>query len=330
MSNLLDVDGPAFRRDRRKSVSSESMDPTKFQMHQADRTIIAKTDDALQRIQKCIKDIFLFQGMSLELKSEVLDAMFEARYSAGETIITQGEDGDNFYIIDTGEADFFVDIQGEQKLVDHRGPGDSFGELALMYNSPRAATVKATTDMTCWGVDRTTFRRIIMQTMFEKRQHYEQLLSSFPLLQSLEPYERVSLADAMEEACFSTGDVVLKQGEEGDSFFFVESGEATATIVEDGKEPVEVKHYKTGEYFGELALLQNQARAATVTAKTDLKLVRCDRLSFSRLVGPCEKILRRNVDNYEKVCHSFGLQPPIQPLGVGADDDDEEEEELLE
>ena len=75
------------------------------------------------------------------------------------------------------------------------------------------------------------------------------------------------------------------------------SGEAVATKNIDGKVQ-EVMNYKEGDYFGELALLKNEPRAANVIAKTKMKVVSLNRESFMRLLGPLEVILKRNLTSY--------------------------------
>lgn len=73
----------------------------------------------------------------------------------------------------------------------------SFGELALLYNMPRAATIQAITDGSLWAMDRQTFRRILLKSAFKKRKMYEALIESVPMLKALQPYERMNLADAL-------------------------------------------------------------------------------------------------------------------------------------
>jgi len=117
----------------------------------------------------------------------------------------------------------------------------------------------------------------------------------------MESYERSKLADAIHEKWVEQGEYVITEGQEGETFFMIMSGKATATkTLEPGKAPVDVMEYKEGDYFGERALLKNEPRAANVVAKTRLQLVALDRKSFKRLLGPIDTILMRNMENYQK------------------------------
>ncbi|XP_029106241.1 cAMP-dependent protein kinase type II-beta regulatory subunit-like [Scleropages formosus] len=97
---------------------------------------------------------------------------------AGETVIQQGDEGDNFYVIDQGEVDVYVNGEWVTSI----GEGGSFGELALIYGTPRAATVKAKTDLKLWGIDRDSYRRILMGSTLRKRKMYEEFLSKVSIL----------------------------------------------------------------------------------------------------------------------------------------------------
>lgn len=93
----------------------------------------------------------------------------------------------------------------------------------------------------------------------------------------------------------------MKEGELGDVFYIVVEGEAIATkTLEPGKPPEEVKRYGKSSYFGELALLKGEPRAANVVAISHLKAISLDRNSFKRLLGPIEDILKRNSEQYVK------------------------------
>lgn len=75
---------------------------------------------------------------------------------------------------------------GKQLLVHTYNGKGSFGELALMYNMPRAATIKAATAGSLWAMDRQTFRRIVLKSAFRKRKMYEALIENVPMLKALQ------------------------------------------------------------------------------------------------------------------------------------------------
>ena len=176
-------------------------------------------------------------------------------------------------------------------------PGGSFGELALMYNAPRAATVmSAEAGCTLWALDRITFRRILMDSTFQRRRLYESFLEEVDLLSSLTKYERSKIADALETQKYPPGTTIIKEGDAGEAFYLLESGEAEA--YKDGTDGP-VKRYTKGDYFGELALLNDAPRAASVVSKTEVKVATLGKDGFQRLLGPVESIMRRT--KYEGV-----------------------------
>eukprot|EP00118_Oscarella_pearsei_P010012 m.59453 g.59453 ORF g.59453 m.59453 type:complete len:166 (+) comp34883_c0_seq37:541-1038(+) len=138
--------------------------------------------------------------------------MFERKVDPEEHVIDQGDDGDNFYVVDGGVYDILVAARGEApKNVGSYDNSGSFGELALMYNTPRAATIIAKEAGILWALDRVTFRKIVLQSAFNKRRLYETFLELVPMLGSLDNYERMVLADALDSRSFSDGDCIIKQ-----------------------------------------------------------------------------------------------------------------------
>jgi cAMP-binding proteins - catabolite gene activator and regulatory subunit of cAMP-dependent protein kinases len=79
-----------------------------------------------------------------------------------------------------------VEIDGEDKLMHAYEDKGSFGELALLYNMPRAATIKATSTGSLWAMDRKTFKQIVLKSAFKKRKMYEKLIDAVPMLKSLQ------------------------------------------------------------------------------------------------------------------------------------------------
>ena len=110
----------------------------------------------------------------------------------------------------------------------------------------------------------------------------------------MDHYERSKLADAVKESKASKGSEIIKEGDEGDVFYILVEGECEAFLKDKS-----VKKYSPGEYFGELALLRNEPRAATVVATVDSRMIVLDRGSFKRLLGPLDDILKRNMATYQ-------------------------------
>ena len=147
---------------------------------------------------------------------------------------------------------------------------------------------------------------LLMHLEFEKpiAQLKEKLASMKEKMAQHEAHlaERAKVADSLVEKAFSEGEYVIREGERGENFYIVVGGEAKATKRIDGSSsPVEVLRYKRGDYFGELALLNDKPRAANVIALGDLRVVTLDRDSFVRLLGPCDDILKRNTDTYRTI-----------------------------
>lgn len=285
---------------RRTSVSAESLKPSADTDDNWSPPFHQKTPEQLERLKHALKGNFLFAHLDDEQYSQVLGALVEKPIPAKDIrVIVQGDVGDYFYIVEKGAYEVYVHPSGSVQpgpaglgnMVGTIKAGGSFGELALMYNAPRAATVvSASPTSTLWALDRVTFRKILLESSFARRRMYEQFLAEVPLLSSLTPYERSKIADALESSKFSAGETIIKEGDQGTTFYLVASGEADAYKSNtDGP----VKHYQKGDFFGELALLNDQPRAATVIAATDVEVAALGKSAFQRMLGPVESIMRR-------------------------------------
>lgn len=157
--------------------------------------------------------------------------MFGRSVSPGDVIIEQGDDGDNFYVIESGTYEIQVNKQKVGQYVEK----GSFGELALMYNMPRAATIIAETPGKLWALDRLTFKRIVLKSAFEKRKMYEALLENMPMFKSLNSYERMNVADALYSRAFNDTEPIIKQGDAANCMYFVESGDVQIVREQDGQ-----------------------------------------------------------------------------------------------
>uniref|UniRef100_G3N899 cAMP-dependent protein kinase type II regulatory subunit n=1 Tax=Gasterosteus aculeatus aculeatus TaxID=481459 RepID=G3N899_GASAC len=287
------------------AVCAEAYNPDDDEDDDAElRIVYPKTDVQRRRLQDACRDILLFKTLEQEQFSEVLDGMFEVLVKPQEHIIDQGADGDNFYVIEKGVYDILVQKGGVSVCVGKYDNKGSFGELALMYNTPRAATIIATQEGALWGLDRATFHRLIVRNNAKKRRTYEAFIECVPLLKSLELSERMKIVDVVGARVFKDGERLITQGEEADCFYVVESGEVKIMITSQAKagqqDEVEVARCSRGQYFGELALVTNKPRAASVYAVGETKCLVIDIQAFERLLGPCMDIMKRNISQYEE------------------------------
>lgn len=132
----------------------------------------------------------------------------------------------------------------------------------------------------------------------KRREIFSSFLSKIALLDTLTPNEKDKICDCLKIEKYNKGDYVIKQGEKGEVFYFIKEGQSQATKNINGKEEI-VFEYSENDYFGELALLKDEPRAANIVAKSELILASIDRTSFQRLLGPLEEILKRNTTRYE-------------------------------
>ncbi|PSN49339.1 cAMP-dependent protein kinase type II regulatory subunit [Blattella germanica] len=169
-SVISDVEEPPVTRfsTRRKSVFAETYNPEEDEDDdEGTKVVYPKSDQQRERLAESVKHILLFRALDKEQMQDVLDAMFEKTVQLGEYVIKQGDDGDNFYVIE------------------------------------RAATIQAASEGALWGMDRQTFRRILLKSAFKKRKMYEALLESVPMLKALQVFLDVDAFERLLGPCMN-------------------------------------------------------------------------------------------------------------------------------
>jgi len=228
----------------------------------------------------------------------VVKAFQETPKAAGETVIKQGAEVTNkepaLFVIESGQLSVYKN--GTEKAVFvYTKPGQYFGDLALLYNAPRAATVVADEDVVLWSIDRQTFNNLVKDAARMQSSKRMGFLKEVPLLQSLREDEIANLCDALQVREVKADEVIITEGDIGTEFFIVECGRAQAR-----KGGAVVMEYEEKSYFGELALRNSAPRAADVVATQDCRLLVLGQESFNRLLGPLETILQERTVDYEK------------------------------
>ncbi|CAJ1411423.1 unnamed protein product [Effrenium voratum] len=219
----------------------------------------------------------LVQCLSTEDLDNIAANAWRLTVEPGQEVIQQGSiKADNFYIVFDGHLEVIKD--GEKVLDVY--PGNSFGELALLYRAPRAATVRSLTQATLFAVPRQDLRMAMQAPLKKKLEGFAALLSQVEILQHLGASDKELLANHLVEMTFYEGETIIQQGEEGYTFYILYDGEVSVLV--DGEE---VTQLLPGNFFGERALLNDEPRAATIMATSPkVRVLALDREHFLSVV----------------------------------------------
>lgn len=186
--------------------------------------------------------------------------MFFCEVQGGTEIIRQGDDGSSFFIIQKGEFSVIIDGYERRKL----GAGDQFGELALLYNAPRSATIKATTSCEIWGIDRETFRNIVEEICTRQYEENRAFLDTIDFFKIMTESQKDAIAEVIVTEHYTNGDQIVCQGDQASSYYLIKSGQVSVEI--DGHE---VTTMNAGDTFGESALFKDEVRKGTCLCASD-------------------------------------------------------------
>ncbi|EDW77681.1 uncharacterized protein Dwil_GK24624 [Drosophila willistoni] len=276
---------------KKQGVSAESCVQS---IHQSYNVPIPKYDkdfSAKQQIKDAIMDNDFLKNIDASQVRELVDSMYSKCIAAGEFVVREGEAGAHLYVSAAGE--FAVMQNG--KVLDKMGPGKAFGELAILYNCTRTASIRVLTtseDARVWVLDRRVFQQIMMRTGLQRIENSVNFLKSVPLLRNLSEELLAKIADVLELEFYAAGTYIIRQGTAGDSFFLISQGNVRVTqkLTATSLEETELRILSRGDYFGEQALINEDRRTANIIAlPPGVECLTLDRDSFKRLIGDlCE------------------------------------------
>ena len=251
-------------------------------------------------------------------------------YPAGVVIIRQGDMPDKFYIISNGRVEVIEQqADGIEKFIATLQAGDYFGEIGMMRQAPRNATVRALTDVDVMAMDRTTFvswlnsSPVIQEEMeaLVRRRTGPLKLPSSGITDSLGPKKKRKRQTGFFEtqglehaAMFAPGEVVIRQGEPSERFFIIVEGYVEVSHTNDAGEVDVVRQLGEGDFFGEIGLLEGSPRNATVRALTAVQVVTFSRESFLRWMKKSPQSLAQLKETAVRRRKDTGLLPDIDEM----------------
>jgi len=283
---------------------------------------VKKTKEQEFLIEDAVRDNLLFKMVSLPARVAIVSSMWPLDARAGTVLMRQGDTGDDrFYVLASGTCTVeVVDDGSDQTRPDgtkakstgkgdgtirrHEiGAGVAFGEISVLYASPRSATVRAKTDCRLWVMERAVYKGIV--TAYAKRTRNEMftLMESVPALSVLPEAQRRLLAENLEPVEFEDGDVIFRKGDVGDRFYLVSEGHIR---IMDGKKLL--SKISAGQSFGDRALEFGVTRTADAICEGYVICFSITKTTFDRLLGPLTNIWRFDALRQVKVLATLSDQ----------------------
>ncbi|CAN4101418.1 unnamed protein product [Withania somnifera] len=273
-----------------------------------------KTWEEKAQIGRVLHDHFLFRKLTDSQCQVLLDCMQRVEVRVGDIVVKQGGECDSFYVVGSGEFEVLAtqdEKNGEVPRVLQHYTADklsSFGELALMYNKPLQASVRAVSDGILWELKREDFRGILMSEFSN--------LSSLKLLRSVDLLSRLTIlqlshiTDMVSEVLFSDGQTIVNEKQEPLGLYIIQKGvvkitfdmdlvtfENASSLVCENQKQDDIQNKKgvsieksEGSYFGEWTLLGEHIASLSVIAVGDVVCAILTKEKFDSVVGPLAKL----------------------------------------
>ncbi|KAJ8969232.1 hypothetical protein NQ317_002188 [Molorchus minor] len=192
-----------------------------------------------------------------------------------------------------------VEVSRENKFLSTLTPGKVLGELAILYNCQRTATIKAATDCKLWAIERQCFQTIMMRTGLIRQAEYTDFLKSVPIFKNLPEDTLIKISDVLEETHYAHGDYIIRQGARGDTFFIISKGRVKVTMkIPNSNEEKYIRTLSKGDFFGEKALQGDDLRTANIIVDDPegVSTLVIDRETFNQLISDLDEIRTKYKD----------------------------------
>jgi CRP-like cAMP-binding protein len=252
----------------------------------------------------------LFSQLGEEEFTEVVGKFQVGTIPRRTQVIKEGTKGDSLFIVSHGDIRVYRTHPRTEKKITlaHLKDGAFFGEMAILMDSVRTASCETAVESILLRINRDDLEelmerypniRTVMHDFFKKRA-LDQVLETLSLFESLEATEKSVLADKFEMVMAEPGTTLIREGEEGEYFWVIYSGEAEVTTQHEDKGPVKLTDLGPFEYCGEISLVQGKLNTADVITSTKSVLFRLPRITFKELLAIHSPMLEELQDIIEK------------------------------
>ena len=258
---------------------------------------IQKTADVQSLIYDAIKPNALFEIFANEEIMQIIDVFKPETFKDGKVIIRQGDMGSEFYVVESGEL--IEQVEGGVSKARVYARGDAFGEVALVFGSPSAATITATTDVRVWILERNVYSSVISSIRREQYQEKQEflrdcLVGDRPFFTIFDFHQIEDLAIAAKVDNFEEGEVILREGEIVEAFYIVRSGTIERYKTNRAAKDEKAGTIDEGKCFGTTALLKQVGSPFTYMASSRVKVFYLTRHDFESIIGSVKDAFENN------------------------------------
>ncbi|MEQ8275868.1 MAG: serine/threonine-protein kinase [Deltaproteobacteria bacterium] len=242
----------------------------------------------------------ILSSLNSELFVNVVLALELRKFSAGDTIVTEGDEGDAFFMIGRGRVVVSAkNFEGHKIYLTSLSDGDCFGEQSYFTGEPRSATIEALEEAWVLEASRSVLNRVVQDhptireslRRFYKERLAASLLAKSPLFGHLGTKARKELAERFTFETYQTGDLVIREGDHSDAFYAIKSG-TVRVYAGDDEEPIGLAELTAGEIFGEIAAIEGSRRTASVRAVDECELLRLEATELNAMLAKNIEIRR--------------------------------------
>ncbi|EDW12606.1 cGMP-dependent protein kinase, isozyme 2 forms cD4/T1/T3A/T3B isoform X1 [Drosophila mojavensis] len=287
--------GQTFQRQRAQGISAEPQSESSVLLDHISFPKYEKDERSRELIKAAILDNDFMKNLDLAQIREIVDCMYPVKYPAKNLIIKEGDVGSIVYVMEDGR----VEVSREGKYLSTLSGAKVLGELAILYNCQRTATITAITECNLWAIERQCFQTIMMRTGLIRQAEYTDFLKSVPIFKDLAEDTLIKISDVLEETHYQRGDYIVRQGARGDTFFIISKGKVRVTIKQqDTQEEKFIRMLGKGDFFGEKALQGDDLRTANIICESPegVSCLVIDRETFNQLISSLDEIKHRYDD----------------------------------
>jgi ATP-binding cassette subfamily B protein len=231
--------------------------------------------------ERFLRELPLFALLEEPIRRLVVDSFEHVSYPFGTVIVREGDAADAFYVLLSGNARVVKrGPSGDEVPLNVLKPGDYFGEIGLLEDTTRTATVRASGDVEALRLAGSVFTALVrtnpgLREALELSVREHHLWSFFRVYPAFAVLGRDGLAlllEGLERVEVAGGEVIIRQGDPPGPMYVVEEGRLRAYVDEDDGSR-DRAYYRKGDFFGEISLVRDTPRGATVEAVSDAKLL---------------------------------------------------------